>query len=276
MSPAAPPARPAPQRGPYCEIDGLPVEVDPTEIDSAGLFIETPQPAAIDSEVELFLRIGEQRFQARGQVVKSVSCASAKSLGKRPGYAVLFTSFEQGTRERLSAAIVALAAAAPPRRTPPQASPRPPSAAPAAPAKQPVGGVRAGASPANTPSAHSANDNHATESRAAASSSPSAHSAAKSGAPAPADEPALLARLTVELAALGAKPPWSVLGVSQSATVEELRTAFFAASKRYHPHLYARYPHPDVKRVVTELFIAHKRAYTNLLKAGKGHRGTRP
>jgi DnaJ-class molecular chaperone len=78
--------------------------------------------------------------------------------------------------------------------------------------------------------------------------------------------------LQAELRAVDAKPPWSVLGISQGADLAEAKRAFFAASKRYHPHLYARYAAPEIKPVVTELFIVHKRAYTSLLKSAKSTR----
>jgi hypothetical protein len=39
--------------------------------------------------------------------------------------------------------------------------------------------------------------------------------------------------------------------------------------------LFARYAHPEIKNVVTELFIAHKRAFTTMTKLNKGTRATR-
>ena len=84
-------------------------------------------------------------------------------------------------------------------------------------------------------------------------------------------ELALLSQLTQELAQLEEKTSWAVLGVSQGAAPEQVKAAFFQASKRYHPHLFARYAHPEIKRVVTELFIAHKRAFTTMTKLVRKH-----
>ncbi|HEX2676645.1 MAG TPA: PilZ domain-containing protein [Polyangiales bacterium] len=77
----------------------------------------------------------------------------------------------------------------------------------------------------------------------------------------------VLAKLGAELRALANKAPWQVLGVAQDCDAETLKQAFFQASKRYHPHQYAKYRHPKINPIVTELFIAHKRAYTSLTKA---------
>jgi hypothetical protein len=102
--------------------------------------------------------------------------------------------------------------------------------------------------------------------------------ATRAAAPTPPDprELALLDQLQKELQQLASKPVWAVLGVSQGADNAEVKAAFFQASKRYHPHLFARYAHPEIKRVVTELFIAHKRAYTSMLKLSKSMRASRP
>jgi hypothetical protein len=86
------------------------------------------------------------------------------------------------------------------------------------------------------------------------------------------DELELLDALRAELAAVQTKTPWAILGVSQGADAAEAKAAFHRASKRYHPHLYARYAHPAIQQVVTELFIAHKRAFTTLTKSGRGAR----
>jgi DnaJ-class molecular chaperone len=63
-----------------------------------------------------------------------------------------------------------------------------------------------------------------------------------------------------------------VLGISQGADPASAREAFFAASKRYHPHIYARYALPEIKDVVTQLFIAYKRAFTSMTKTGRSTR----
>ena len=215
------------KRALYCEVDGLPVEIDPNELHSAGLFIVTPQPAPVDSEVEVFVRIGELRCEATGHVVKTVSCELAASSGKKPGYALLFTNLPEPERQRLADALRTLQTPAPERQES-RASGEPPRRTPPAPRYDPK-------------------------------------------------ELALLEQLQKELQLIASKPVWSVLGVSQGAEAADVKAAFFEASKRYHPHLFARYAHPEIKRVVTELFIAHKRAYTSMLKLGKNSmRASRP
>lgn len=220
-----------PARALYCEIDGLPVDIDPHELHSAGLFVITPQPAAVDSEVEVFVRVGELRVEAMGHVVLTVSCEAAAKSGKKPGYALLFTNLPEAERQRLTDAVRTLQAM----------SSRPPKTAASV--------QRSSAQPVRQ-----------------SMSAPKYDRA----------ELAVLEQLQKELQQLSGKPAWSVLGVSQGADPNELKAAFHQASKRYHPHLFARYAHPEIKRVVTELFIAHKRAYTSMIKLGKGMRPSRP
>jgi tetratricopeptide (TPR) repeat protein len=81
-----------------------------------------------------------------------------------------------------------------------------------------------------------------------------------------AEERKLLAKLQGQLRELPSAP-WSVLGVPQDADFETAQRAFFTASKRYHPHLFSRYELPEIKTTVTELFIAHKRAFSVFDKA---------
>jgi hypothetical protein len=86
----------------------------------------------------------------------------------------------------------------------------------------------------------------------------------------------LLELLRAQLAEVQAQPAWTVLGISQGADPARAREAFFAASKRYHPHVYARYALPEIKDVVTQLFIAYKRAFTSMTKTGPKQRNARP
>lgn len=217
----------------HCEIDGLVAELDLRELSGAGAFVVTTQPLPVDSEVSIFVRLGEQRFEMTGHVVQSVSCEQATRAGKLPGYALLFTNLPDQERRRLSNAIqVARGSSLPPR-----------------------------ASPAPKAVAHGA-----TPSRNAPK--PSAKPAAPSYDPA---ELALLGQLKQELSQIAEKTAWATLGVSQGADPAQLKAAFFQASKRYHPHLFARYAHPEIKRIVTELFIAHKRAFTTMTKLKKKH-----
>jgi hypothetical protein len=204
--------------------------VDRAELSAVGLYVLTPQPLPADSEVSIFLRIEQQRFEMNGHVVSCVTCDKATRTGKNPGYALLFTNLSDADRKRLTAAISELRASS----TPP-AEPASPRAAAKAPEPKP-------ASPAAVPN--------------------------------PA-ELELLQQLRAELEKLADKTPWAILGVSQGADHSTVKTAFFQASKRYHPHLFARYAHPEISRIVTDLFITHKRAYTSMTKAGKGAPGSR-
>jgi hypothetical protein len=90
------------------------------------------------------------------------------------------------------------------------------------------------------------------------------------------NEELMLDRLRSELRDTEARTPWAVLGISQGADSAQAKKAFFDASKRYHPHLYARYATPAIKQVVTDLFIAHKRAYTTMLKTAQRAQGMDP
>jgi hypothetical protein len=85
----------------YCEVEGLPVEIEPLELSTAGLFVETPTPLPVDSEVEVFVRIGETRFEATGHVVQTVSCEQAKAKRRKPGYGLLFTHVSDDARAQL-------------------------------------------------------------------------------------------------------------------------------------------------------------------------------
>jgi tetratricopeptide (TPR) repeat protein len=73
-----------------------------------------------------------------------------------------------------------------------------------------------------------------------------------------------LDQLERDLAALQNKAPWEVLGLTASADAAQARQAYLTLSKRYHPHVYAHLDSPEISRAATELFIAHKRAYTTL------------
>jgi hypothetical protein len=76
--------------------------------------------------------------------------------------------------------------------------------------------------------------------------------------------PQMIARLTRELVAIEAKSPWALLGIDPSADRASAHTAFLKLCKRYHPHAFARFDCPEISRMATQLFIAHKRAYAKL------------
>jgi len=73
-----------------------------------------------------------------------------------------------------------------------------------------------------------------------------------------------LSRLRGELDLLQGRAPWEVLGLTADAQPDAARQAFLAASKRYHPHVFARFDCPEITATATELFIAHQRAVKRL------------
>jgi hypothetical protein len=269
----------------YCEVDGLPVEIEPLELSTAGLFVETPTPLSIDSEVEVFVRIGDMRFEASGHVVQTVSCEQATQRHRKPGYGLLFTNVDDGARAQLRRGIQALVVqrATASRAQVDAAMPTPTRSVRAGPAaNSSVVRPSLPAEPRKPPieSRSSPTDSRkpAVDARRAAAQSPQPDPTVEAPTQpmaAPTLDPAeraVLEKLQAELRALDAKTPWAVLGISQGSDLPAAKCAFFAASKRYHPHLYARYRAAEIKTVVTELFIAHKRAYTTLLKSSKSGR----
>lgn len=92
-------------------------------------------------------------------------------------------------------------------------------------------------------------------------------------APAPqAPDPrilATLAELERTLRDLRVRPAWDVLGIERDATPEVAREAYLEASRRYHPHRFARYGSAALAKVATELFIAHQQAYRALSRTSK-------
>lgn len=284
----------------YCEVDGLPVELDLRELNAAGLFVLTPTPLPEGSEVEVFVRLGDARVSTTGSVVQSVSCELATEQGRKPGYGLLFTSLDDAGRAELRRGIDGLRSSRPPleeralRRSSPGETTRASSpaqrssASPAAPAQRRSlrPSPMQAASPAPVkPSSPAARRTGANTVLADPEPEPAplvfvpsgaAPASMRSEAPTSpwwnADELKLLDELRAELASVQAKTPWAILGVSQGADAIEAKAAFHRASKRYHPHLFARYAHPAIQQVVTELFIAHKRAFTTLTKSGRGAR----
>lgn len=258
----------------YCEIDRLAVEIQLQDLSAGGLFVQTPAPPPIDGEVEVFLQIGALRIEASGHVVQSLTGDRAKRERRRPGFGLLFTRLDDNTRNALRDALDAVNSA---RAEPadddydfsrPKTNPGFEAPAPAAPTtRRSAQPVRSNEPPARTPAAAGS------EAAEAAPRQP----ARPTATPAPVDpkEHELLAQLRAELASVESQPPWTVLGISQGADLAAARTAFFAASKRYHPHSYARYALPEIKAVVTQLFIVYKRAFTTMTKSGRGGRNAR-
>jgi hypothetical protein len=245
----------------YCEIDGLAIEIQTQDLSTAGLFVQTPSPPPVDSEVAVFLHIGTARVEAFGHVVQSISYDTAKRERRRAGFGLLFTRIEDGARAELRDALdtlthaASLAANATHGATPESGVTREPERSASAPAR-----ARTSADPG---------PRDAPENFARRVSQPARSSASPTIDP---KEREILAQLQAELAGLESQPPWTILGISQGADEAAARCAFFAASKRYHPHSYARYTLPEIKTVVTQLFITYKRAFTTMTKPGRGAR----
>jgi hypothetical protein len=306
----------------YCEVDGLPVEIEPLELSAAGVFVETAMPLPVDSEVQVFMRIGEMRFECSGHVVHTVTCEVAKAQRRKPGYGLLFTNVDEATRATLRRGIDSLIASSRPPTaaglrvgsSPAVAAGRPAGSEPA-PKRKPRAEVAVDPKYERKSIAHEpiapdfnprerksivhepiAPDFNPRERKSivhepiAPDFNPRERKSIvhepiapdfnprerKSSDPAAVvvtpQERAMLEQLRAQQQALGGKTPWEVLGISQGADPEQAKRAFFAASKRYHPHLFARWNDPEIKRIVTELFIAHKRAYTSLERTNKGPR----
>ena len=255
----------------YCEIDGLAVEIQTQDLSAGGLFVQTPSPPPIDSEVAVFLRIRAFKVEASGHVVQSMSLDASKRERRRPGFGLLFTEIDDNVRSALRDAIEALNTEHAEQDYEFSRPPTNPDIALEAAHRE---AARAAAQPAQSRS------NEHGRARSIEPATRESHEQiaervtqpAKPQPAAPPDpqEQELLAKLKAELAAVESQPPWTVLGISQGADEATARTAFFAASKRYHPHAYARYALPEIKAVVTKLFIVYKRAFTTMTKNGRG------
>ena len=64
--------------------------------------------------------------------------------------------------------------------------------------------------------------------------------------------------------------PYAVLGVSPSATDDEIKTAFRALAKKYHPDNYASAP--DVAELAAEKMTEINQAYDEIINARKNGR----
>jgi hypothetical protein len=256
-------------------------------LSSGGLFVQTPSPPPVDSEVGVFLRVGALNVQASGHIVQSVSADVAKRERRRPGFGLLFTQLEDDARASLRDALEALIAESTRRAESDHESARlatPSAVAANAARREPQRASRQPAQPrtserrSNEPARTRSYEPAPRESQRQIAERVSSAARPRVTA-APAVDPKeheLLANLKAELATVESQPPWTVLGVSQGADHAAARTAFFAASKRYHPHSYARYALPEIKPVVTKLFIVYKRAFTTMTKAGRGGRNGTP
>jgi hypothetical protein len=70
----------------------------------------------------------------------------------------------------------------------------------------------------------------------------------------------------VEMQTRIARGPYDALGLASSASPEQVRAAFLALTKRFHPARFARWS-PDVSRLANEVFLGIKSAHDQLLRA---------
>jgi len=76
------------------------------------------------------------------------------------------------------------------------------------------------------------------------------------------------ARLRRELARLSPLNPFETLRLSSDATPEQIRAAFLAATKQYHPNRFAR-ESPSTVEAANEIFLLIRRAYGQLTDESK-------
>jgi tetratricopeptide (TPR) repeat protein len=216
----------------YCEFDGLALELRPQDLSLAGVFVVTTAPPALDRELDLLLRSPIGELAVRGQVVQVITRERAGAERRQPGFGVLFVDLADDQRAFIGLALDAAARAAAVKSG---SAPAPTAAPTPAPAPGPA--------PAPKP--------------------PSARPSAQESELAKRRQQTLeqLERL---LSSLQNKTPWAVLGLACDADPNAVRQAYLALSKRHHPHVYAHLDSAAVSRAATELFIAHKRAYTTL------------
>ena len=61
------------------------------------------------------------------------------------------------------------------------------------------------------------------------------------------------------------RDPYDALGVSGSSTPADIRSAFFALTKRFHPARFCRMP-PDIQRLANEVFLGLRAAHDALAR----------
>jgi tetratricopeptide (TPR) repeat protein len=212
----------------YCEVDGAAVELRPQDLSLAGLFIPGSTSLVLDRELDLLLRSPIGELTLRAQVVQVISRERAKAEGRTAGSGLLFIHLEDHQRAFIGLSLDAVL------RTSRTRAPRPASAPLRAPA-------------AKSPAKSDTKQEPAVDAR-----------------PNPEAE-RLLRKLEQELLAVQSKSPWVILGIAPDADAEAARQAFLTMSKRYHPHAYARFDCPQISKVATEIFIAHKKAHAAFL-----------
>jgi len=213
----------------YCEIDGSPVTLLAEDLSTAGFFVQTTTPKPMDHELEIFVRSSVGELFALGQVVQVVDSSRAKAEGRRPGYGLLFTSLEDDQRAFIGLTLDALDRW---QRARAKAEAAARLATRAAPNRPPT--IPSLKPPAPTTTA--------------------------------VELKQIASDLRAELAKLQGKTAWTALGLEPDAPLDGAKEAFLRASKRFHPHKYARHNSDEVTKLATEVFIAYKRSYSVLTK----------
>jgi hypothetical protein len=229
-------------RGPrlYCEIGGATLELQAQDLTLAGVFVPTDDPFELDREVELTLHSPIGELNARCHVVQLISAERARVERRSAGCGMLFIDLEDDERAWIGLTLAALARA--PQREHEVA------------ARKPERETRRSRPP-------SARSEPAEASQKRSLPPPAPRRPQRASGP---DRPQTLEQLQRELAAIQNRTPWAVLGLAEGADTGAARSAFLAMSTRYHPHAYSHLDSPEISRLATELFIAHKRAYSAL------------
>jgi hypothetical protein len=220
----------------YCEIDGSPVTLLAEDLSTAGFFVQTTTPKPMDRELEILVRSSVGELIALGQVVQVVDSKRAKAENRRPGYGLLFTSLEDDQRAFIGLTLDAL-----------DRWQRARAKAEAA--------ARLATRPADRPPTVPSIKPPATTTT-------------------PAERKQITADLRAELAKLQGKTAWTALGLEPDSPLHRAKEAFLHASKRFHPHKYARHNSAEITNLATEVFIAYKRSYSVLTKLAPRVSGT--
>lgn len=238
--------------GLYCEIDGSAVTLLAEDLSTAGFFVQTKTPKAMDRELKIFVRSSVGELHARGQVVQVVDSKRAKAENRRLGYGVLFTSLEDDQRAFIGLTLDAL------ERLHRARAQEEAKAAAAAAAR-----VEASIKPPRTPSGVQPAKSVPAPTRSAP---PPIPTVPPPGATPPHELKQIATDLRAELAKLQGKTAWTVLGLEADSPLARAKEAFLRMSKRFHPHKFARHNSAEITSLATEVFIAYKRSYSVLTK----------
>lgn len=230
----------------YCEIDGSPVALLAEDLSTAGFFVQTTSPKAMDRELEIFVRSQVGELHALGQVVQVVDAKRARAENRRPGYGLLFISLEDDQR-----AFIGLTLDAIEREQRAQAKAQEAAAAAAS--------ARASMKPSKAPSG-------VQPSKKPPPAAASVRPPTPSEAPLAPELKTIAAELKAELTKLQGKTAWTALGLEADAPLAGAKEAFLRISKRFHPHKFARHNSAEITKLATEVFIAYKRSYSVLTK----------